>query len=201
MVENKSRGRGRPRTFDETAVLDKAIGVFWQKGFEGASLDDLSSAMGIGRPSVYCAFGDKDSLFKRCLERYFERVCLPPLQVLSESANVKEGVFEYLCAVARSATSDPSHPGCMLGIASMISDQPEIKRYVANGLTEGEAIIASRLQKAVDSGELAPSFDVGRASRRVMDAVLAINARAANGTSLSDLVEDARDVADLIVSR
>src|SRR5262245_46755403 len=61
---------GRPRSFDAGEALEQALKVFWRKGFEGASLDDLTEAMGINRPSLYAAFGNKEQLFRRALERY-----------------------------------------------------------------------------------------------------------------------------------
>src|SRR3954471_4851524 len=64
---------GRPREFDADEALDKALDVFRQKGFEGASLPDLTRAMGINRPSLYAAFGNKEELFRKALDRYMER--------------------------------------------------------------------------------------------------------------------------------
>ena len=63
-------GRGRPREFDLDQALDAAINVFWSQGYEGTTLDDLTKAMGISRPSLYAAFGDKEATFKRAVERY-----------------------------------------------------------------------------------------------------------------------------------
>src|SRR5438874_8768237 len=65
--------RGRPRTFDVDETLDRALKVFWRKGYDGASLPDLTRAMGINRPSLYAAFGNKQSLFCKALKRYHER--------------------------------------------------------------------------------------------------------------------------------
>jgi len=62
--------RGRPRCFDTDKALDSAMHVFWQKGYQGASLSDLTGAMGINRPSLYAAFGDKESLYRKVLDRY-----------------------------------------------------------------------------------------------------------------------------------
>ena len=70
---NRNLGRGRPRVFDADAALDAALAVFWRHGYEGASLTDLTAAMGINRPSLYAAFGNKESLFRRVMDRYAER--------------------------------------------------------------------------------------------------------------------------------
>ena len=70
MKQDKPGTRGRPRSFDKERALDAALRVFWEKGYEGASLSDLTEAMGINRPSAYAAFGDKEALFRQVLERY-----------------------------------------------------------------------------------------------------------------------------------
>src|SRR5690242_2106841 len=66
------KAAGRPRSFDADKALDAAMQIFWHKGYEGASLSDLTEAMGINRPSLYAAFGDKESLFRKALARYAE---------------------------------------------------------------------------------------------------------------------------------
>src|ERR1700738_3561065 len=65
-----TKAAGRPRSFDTGKALNRAVEVFWRKGYEGASLSDLTKAMGINRPSLYAAFGDKESLFRKVLDRY-----------------------------------------------------------------------------------------------------------------------------------
>ena len=64
---------GRPRGFDEDAALEAAMRVFWEKSYEGATIGDLTEAMGINRSSIYAAFGDKEAVFRRVMERYRER--------------------------------------------------------------------------------------------------------------------------------
>ena len=73
MIQNNSRPRGRPRTFDESEALEKATQVFWSKGYDGVTIDDLVEGMGVGRPSLYAVFGDKRTLFLRVLRAYAEK--------------------------------------------------------------------------------------------------------------------------------
>src|SRR5271163_5082070 len=79
------RAVGRPLGFDPAKALDKALRVFWKHGYEGASLADLTEAMGINRPSLYAAFGNKEALFRKVLDRYGEEPAAFALQALSES--------------------------------------------------------------------------------------------------------------------
>ena len=73
MVQNAPKPRGRPRSFDETEALEKATQVYWSKGYDGVTIDDLVAGMGVGRPSLYSVFGDKRTLFLRVLKDYAEK--------------------------------------------------------------------------------------------------------------------------------
>ena len=73
MIQKAARPRGRPRSFNESAALEKAIQVFWSKGYDGVTVDDLVAGMGVGRPSLYSIFGDKRTLFLRALRAYAEK--------------------------------------------------------------------------------------------------------------------------------
>ena len=73
MIQKTARPRGRPRSFDETGALEKATQVFWSKGYDGVTIDDLVAGMGVGRPSLYAVFGDKRAIFLRVLRAYAER--------------------------------------------------------------------------------------------------------------------------------
>ena len=78
MVQNAAMPRGRPRSFDETEALERAIQVFWSKGYDGVTIDDLVAGMGVGRPSLYAVFGDKRTIFLRALKIMRRRKALTP---------------------------------------------------------------------------------------------------------------------------
>src|SRR5213592_2067234 len=104
---------GRPRAFHVDEALDQALEVFWRKGFEGTSLPDLTKAMGINRPSLYAAFGNKEALFRRALDRYAEG----PAAYVREALNglTARAVAERLLHGSIDLLTDPRHPrGCLM---------------------------------------------------------------------------------------
>src|SRR5205085_6998653 len=105
--------KGRPREFDVEKALDCALKVFWHKGYEGASLTDLTRAMGINRPSLYAAFGSKEGLFRKALDRYAEGPAAYVLEALNEPT--ARAVAERLLAGSADLLSDPRNPrGCLM---------------------------------------------------------------------------------------
>src|ERR1700720_2464784 len=103
---------GRPRGFDTTAALDAAMRVFWEKGYEGATLADLTDAMGINRSSLYASFGDKEALFRIAIARYAEGPAAYLKKALQEPP--VRAVEEALLRGALELLTDPSHPrGCL----------------------------------------------------------------------------------------
>ena len=90
-IRNRSTQPGRPRAFDPDAALERAMHVFWAKGYEGASLSDLTRAMRINRPSLYAAFGNKEQLFRKVLDRYMNG----PLAYFGKALAAREGAGCY----------------------------------------------------------------------------------------------------------
>src|SRR5256714_9940472 len=105
--------RGRPRAFDPDAALERAMHVFWAKGYEGASLSDLTRAMRINRPSLYAAFGNKEELFRKVLDRYMNG----PLAYFGKAlaAPKARDVIEQIFLGAANMPSDPrTTAGCLV---------------------------------------------------------------------------------------
>jgi AcrR family transcriptional regulator len=104
---------GRPRKFDDAKALDAAIGVFWKHGYEGASLDLLTRAMGINRPSLYGAFGDKAELFAKAVRRYQDQRFLPLRQAFADAPNLEAGIAAYFAAVRQLVAGRGTPRGCL----------------------------------------------------------------------------------------
>src|SRR5579884_3655403 len=103
MVQNATRPRGRPRSFDEKQALEKAIQVFWSKGYDGVTIDDLVAGMGVGRPSLYAVFEDKKTIFLRALKIYAEAKGARASQALLAPQSLRGSLTNFLRYAVESA--------------------------------------------------------------------------------------------------
>jgi AcrR family transcriptional regulator len=156
MKEKKaSRPKGRPRSFDTGEALDQALDVFWRKGYEGASLSDLTRAMGINRPSLYAAFGDKEALFRKALDRYTSGPGAYVIEALDEPT--AHGAIERLLRTAADSLTCPGQPrGCLMvqGALSCGDEAESVRKELIVRLEQGEAAIRKRLHRAKAEGDL-----------------------------------------------
>src|ERR1700686_4909704 len=110
--------RGRPRSFDRDAALERAMCVFWEKGYESASLQDLTAAMGINPPSLYAAFGDKERLFLEAMERYYQTQRAPITCAYEEEATARAAIERVLNEAAGQLAKSGHNRGCMMVMAA-----------------------------------------------------------------------------------
>lgn len=148
MVQKKS---GRPREFDPEAAVLQAVDVFWTKGYEGASLDDLTEALGISRPSLYAAFGDKRGLFLAALDAYNRTFSGKALNAFEAEFSLKMAVRAFFETALETATRTSGPRGCMIGQAATSSV------YEVEGV--GDKLRAMTLRAR---GHLAGRFDKER---------------------------------------
>jgi AcrR family transcriptional regulator len=167
---------GRPRSFDRDDALETALLAFWERGYEGVSIADLTSAIGIGAPSLYAAFGDKRRLFAEVVERYLRRLERGRSAALG-APTAREGVEQLLRATAEGHTSDDCARGCL------VMSEPVLR---AERRRQRDAI-RDRVLRGRDEGEMAPATDVeGLAD--LVDVVLAgMSARARDGATRAQL--------------
>jgi len=179
---------GRPRAFDIEDALDRALRVFWEKGYEGTSLSDLTQAMGINRPSLYAAFGNKEALFRRVLARYADGPAAYTHEALDEPT--ARAVVERLLRGAIEVTTDPLTPrGCLMvqGALACGETATSIQRELVARRAAGEAALRQRLERARAAGDLPADADPADLARYVTVVVYGIAVQAAGGASREEL--------------
>ena len=188
MARNQKAPVGRPRGFNVDEALERALLVFWEHGYEGASLTDLTSAMGITRTSMYAAFGNKEELFRKALQRYTEGPAAYGAHALQEPT-ARQVATAFLNGSVRATT----HPGCptgCLGVQGSLAagDLGRTARAVLTAWrNDGCSRLQERFQRAVDEGDLPPDTDPGLLARYIMTVANGIAVQAASGVSRDNL--------------
>ncbi|HEX2448481.1 MAG TPA: TetR/AcrR family transcriptional regulator [Methyloceanibacter sp.] len=188
MAGDKAVAIGRPRSFCKEHALDRALEVFWRKGYEGTSISDLTAAMGINPPSLYAAFGNKEGLFYQALERYAEThesfirdaLALP---------TAREAVAALLRGSADALTDKKNPAGCLL--VQGIAGAGEHAKCISDALCEQrkaiEKSIRERLKRAKIEGDLPKDADAAALARFVATVTQGMSVQAAAGASRSEL--------------
>ena len=183
--------RGRPRTFDVEDALDQATAVFWRHGFLNASLAELTEAMGLNKPSLYAAFGDKESLYLKALDRYISKRISEHAALLDSGVNGRVAVETFLRALAAMYT-DPSLPGgCFIVNAASSGGSglmPEaVESALGGALQANEARLRSTLTRAQKEGVLAESASPKSMATFFMSVVMGMGMLATNGAKSNKL--------------
>ena len=159
----KKRKPGRPRTYDPDQALASARDVFWDAGFASSSLDDLSAAMSMTRPSLYCAFGDKEALYLRTLEAYRDGSLVVMREMLDPERSLREGLAAvYAKAIEIYLGEIGPGRGCFLIGTAMVEAprHPEVGRVLRDSLRVFDKAIEERMTLAAERGEFRPKMDI-----------------------------------------
>jgi TetR/AcrR family transcriptional repressor of nem operon len=157
----------RPRAFDEEAALERALRVFWAKGYGAASLDDLCAATGLGRSSLYAAFRDKRGLYLRALDRYEETSARRLNEILTRPVPAREAIAAFVATLIDDIVAGPGRRGCFIGncAAELAPGDRETAASVRRSLTRIEAAFRDSLARARARGELSDRVDPAAAAR------------------------------------
>src|ERR1700757_2051580 len=187
---------GRPRGFDENAALEAAMRVFWEKSYEGASLSDLTSAMGINKSSMYAAFGDKAGLFRRAMERYREG----PMRYMREA--LEKPVLRDAVASLLNGTvlflSQPGHPRGCLSIQGALAcgvDAEPIQQAMVEWRKAGEEALRKRFVKAQRARELPRDISPADLARFIATVMAGLTVQAVNGATRDEM----KRIADFVL--
>lgn len=189
----------RPREFDTNIVLNKLVDVFWTKGFDQTSFCDLERATGLKKGSLFAAFGDKEEIFCRALERYYEERCKELATLECTETSPQELIRRWLNQVFERATCNRVRRGCFL-VNTFIGMGPKNRRcrnLVAAHRERVEGVLAKLLQRGVETSEFAPTLDVSAAARFLLCVVTGVHALSRSLDSDREMQESTRQIIDL----
>jgi AcrR family transcriptional regulator len=197
MAGSRTSVIGRPRAFDADEALERAMRVFWERGYEGASLTDLTGAMGITKTSLYAAFGNKEQLFRKAVQRYAEGPAAYAVRALEEPT--ARAVAEAMLRGAVRTTTRPEGPaGCLSvqGALATGSASCGAREVLVDWRNEAAVLLEERFRRAVDEGDLPRDTDPVRLAQYIRTVALGIAVQAAGGLGPDDL----QAVVDLALS-
>jgi TetR/AcrR family transcriptional repressor of nem operon len=158
---------GRPREFDPDDALERAMNVFWAKGFDATSLDDLCKATGLGRSSLYAAFGDKRSLYLSALDRYENGAVGRITAAVKSARSPRAGIAAFVDRIIADIVAGPGRRGCFIGNCAAELARPHSKTAgrVGRSLARIEATFLAALEQAKRKGEIAHDADTAALAR------------------------------------
>ena len=199
MIQKAARPRGRPRSFDETAALAKAIQVFWLKGYDGVTIDDLVAGMGVGRPSLYSIFGDKRAIFLRALHAYAEMKGAGTAEALVAPQRLRDSIASFLRYAVTTATEEGSASGCLLMCVAPLVDDAEVRQFIQDAAAGAVALVERRFKDGISAGEIPADFPVAERASQVLDLARGLTMRAQMGMPRETLLKDADEAADVML--
>jgi len=170
----------RVKAFDEERAIDQAVDCFWLRGYEATSVRDLGDAMGIGGASLYNAFGDKRTLFVKCLERYANRSSRERMARIAEKHAPKEAIRAFLSEIIERSLKDPDCKGCLL-VNSALDVAPHdaaIGKAVAGYLDEIRTFFRHNIEAARRTGTVPKNIDADGVSGHLLGVLMGIRALA-----------------------
>jgi AcrR family transcriptional regulator len=188
-MSEPARKRGRPRVLDRDVGLEVAARLFWEHGYEGTSIADLTHAMGVTPPSLYATFGSKEDLYRQALDHNIERETKRRSEALQGDMSAYDAIAFYLRDVAE-GFSDPKKPrGCMISTAVLqhAEDTETVARAVA-GLREASIqAVKARFDRALSEGELPADVDTDALARFYAAVVQGMSVQACDGACAATL--------------
>jgi AcrR family transcriptional regulator len=188
MKRSETSHRGRPRSFDERHALEAALSVFWKHGYEGASLAELTAAMGINRPSLYAAFGNKEELFRRALDHYTAGAAALHDSALRQPT--ARAAVEKLLRSAADALGDCKNPrGCLLVQSALVCGTAgeSVKQELIARRAAARAAWRKRFLRAKMDGDLPADADPAALARYLSALSAGMAVEAVNGADRAEL--------------
>ena len=172
--------------------MEKATQVFWSKGYDGVTIDNLVAGMGVGRPSLYSVFGDKRTLFLRVLRAYAEKKGARAAKALLSPQALRDSLAGFLRHAVESATEEGSAAGCLLVCVAPLVDDAEVRQFLQNAAAGAVALVERRFRDGISAGEIPPDFPVAARASQVIDLVQWVDHACANRHGAQDAPQGRR---------
>lgn len=181
--------RGRPRAFDRATVLRRAMETFWEHGYEGTSMTDLTDAMDIASPSIYACFGSKERLFREAVELYGTTEGGRPQRILEDTADTRAAIRGMLLANAEAFTDPTTPPGCMIVLAATAgtTKNSAVRDFLAEHRKAMQHNIRTRLRRGIADGDLAEDTDVDTLAGYYTTVLQGLSIQARDGAEQAEL--------------
>lgn len=194
---------GRPRNFDYESALSQAMTVFWDKGYDGASMRDLTQAMGITGPSLYAAFGDKRELFLKTIDLYSDVDGCEPIVAFEQEEDIEKAVYGFLSTIITFATEhECGAKGCFLAssVSTNIGNVEGVGERVKKAIVDTEKRLASRFEREIEKGNLPADFPALERAALLFDIRQGYMFRGRAGWTARKLRADLKTRVQLILS-
>jgi AcrR family transcriptional regulator len=185
---------GRPRGFDRDQALYLALVTFWERGYEGTSVADLTRRLGIAPPSLYAAFGDKRTLFIEAVDLYYARFVEFLDQVLDSSGSARDAITALLRGVAVYYTNPDQPRGCLVNTTPPPAGDPEAWTYLQSLRNGVRDRLRRRIQTGLDAGELPAGTDVDELADLYWNTILGMSMRSRDGSTRAELERTAETI-------
>jgi AcrR family transcriptional regulator len=203
MNDTKIKKMGRPLKFDKNEALAAAINVFWSKGYEGSSMKDLTSAMGINAPSLYSTFGDKHQLYLQAIDSYTSNDDCGPLVAFESEDNIKQAVQAFFKSALEYATTNESGiQGCFLStcVSTSAGTVDGAKSRLKQAIKQTDIRLAARFESEKDKGNIPKSFPSLKRAQLMFDLRQGYVLRARAGISIEEMNDGFEDKAEMVLS-
>ena len=199
--EQSFLARARTKDFDENEVLGKAIRLFWHKGYNGTSMQDLVDGLGISRSSLYDTYGDKHTLYIKALESYQNSSGSEMCTIISNTASAKEAIKQLLEFVTRNLLSDEQHKGCFMVNAGVevAPHDDEVNTLLCKNEQQLENTFYKAIKRGQESGEISTKQDAMALTRFISNTVKGIQVSAKSTTDrtfFDDIIQTTMSVLD-----
>lgn len=178
--------RGRPKLYDADAALKAAGSVFWAKGYSGTSLDDLSDAMGMNRPSIYRAFGDKEDIYRQTLNQFGKVMDAAFTKTLMHEKDIRKGLRKFYRKALEVYSRDETALGCMVWSTAPAATliHPEVQADLLAAIKHVDAMLRQRVDLAIEQGQIKKGVDAKSLSKLLQALLHSISIRVRAGESI-----------------